>query len=58
MIITKFDETKNFGNLFSLIKEIKVPLTYFSVGQEVPDDLKVAKSEFFIDCLLEGFKNA
>jgi len=58
MTITKFDETKNFGNLFSLIKEIKVPLTYFSVGQEVPDDLRVANSEFFIDCLLEGFKNA
>jgi len=58
MSITKFDETKTFGNLFSLIKSIKVPLTYFSVGQEVPDDLRVANSEFLIECLLEGFKYA
>jgi len=57
MIITKFDETKNFGNLFSLVKEVKVPLTYFSVGQNVPDDLRLASSDFLIECLLEGFQN-
>jgi flagellar biosynthesis protein FlhF len=57
MSITKFDETKTFGNLFSLIKDIKLPLTYFSIGQEVPDDLMLASSDFLVDCLLEGFKN-
>ena len=57
MSITKFDETKTFGNIFSLIKKIKLPLTYFSVGQEVPDDLKVANSDFLIECLLEGYNN-
>jgi flagellar biosynthesis protein FlhF len=58
MSITKFDETKTFGNLFSLIKDIKLPLTYFSVGQEVPDDLKLANGEFLVKCLFEGFRNA
>ncbi len=56
MIITKFDETKTFGNLFSLIKKIKVPLRYFSIGQEVPDDIMLASSEYLIDSVLEGFK--
>ena len=56
MIITKFDETKTFGNLFSLIKKIKVPLRYFSIGQEVPDDIMLANSEYLIDSVLEGFK--
>jgi len=33
-------------------------LTYFSVGQEVPDDLKLANGEFLVKCLFEGFRNA
>ncbi len=56
MIVTKFDESKKFGNIFSLVKKIKLPLNYFSVGQEVPDDLRVASSGFLVDCLFEGFK--
>lgn len=56
LIITKFDETKMFGNVFSLIYETKTPVSYFSIGQEVPDDLIEAKSEFLIQCVLDGFK--
>ncbi len=55
IIATKFDETSTFGNLFSLVYETKKPLSYFSVGQEVPDDLKNADGDFFVKCLLEGF---
>ena len=57
LIVTKFDETKTFGNIFSLVKKTKLPLSYFSIGQEVPDDLRVANSDFFITCLLDGFNN-
>lgn len=56
LIITKMDETKCFGNMFSLLYDIKKPLSYFSTGQEVPEDLIVASSEFFVDCLLDGFR--
>ena len=56
LIFTKFDETKNFGNIFSLVKEVKKPLSYFSIGQEVPDDIMCASSEFLVDCILDGFK--
>lgn len=56
IIATKFDETSGFGNLFSLVYEMKKPLSYFSVGQEVPDDLAVATGEYFIQCLLDGFR--
>lgn len=55
-IITKFDETKVFGNIFSLIYETNTPMSFFSVGQEVPDDIKQASSEFLVKCILEGFK--
>jgi len=47
MIVTKFDETKSFGNIFSLASETTLPLSYFSFGQEVPDDMMPASSDFF-----------
>ena len=56
MIITKLDESKKYGNIFSLIKKTKLPVSYFSTGQEVPDDIRVASSGYFIDCLFEGYK--
>lgn len=56
LIITKFDETKVFGNVFSLLYETNTPVSYFCVGQEVPDDLIEAKSEFLVSCVLDGYK--
>lgn len=56
LIVTKMDETKCFGNMFSLLYDIKKPVSYFSTGQEVPEDLITASSEFFVDCLLDGYK--
>lgn len=56
LIITKFDETKIFGNIFSLIYETGVPVSFFSTGQNVPDDIMEAKSEFLVSCVLDGFK--
>jgi flagellar biosynthesis protein FlhF len=56
LMVTKFDETKNFGNIFSLIKDSKLPLSYFLNGQEVPDDLKEADGNYLVECLLEGYK--
>lgn len=55
MMFTKLDETRGFGNIFSLAYETGKPISYFSVGQEVPEDLVVASSDFLIDCLLNGF---
>ncbi|MDE5602720.1 MAG: flagellar biosynthesis protein FlhF [Helicobacter sp.] len=55
LIFTKLDETNSYGNIFSLIYETKKPTSYFSIGQEVPNDLNVASSDFLIDCLLDGF---
>jgi flagellar biosynthesis protein FlhF len=56
IIFTKLDETKGFGNIFSLVHDIQTPISYFSVGQEVPEDIVVAKSDFLVDSLLHGFK--
>lgn len=55
MMFTKLDETRGFGNIFSLMYETSKPISYFSVGQEVPEDLVVASSDYLIDCMLNGF---
>lgn len=58
LMFTKLDETKGYGNIFSLAYETKKPISYFSVGQEVPEDLVCATSEFLIECLLHGFNRS
>ena len=58
LMFTKLDETKGFGNIFSLSYETKKPISYFSVGQEVPEDLVCASSDFLIECLLNGFNRS
>jgi len=58
LMFTKLDETRGFGNIFSLSYETKKPISYFSVGQEVPEDLVVANSDFLVDCLLNGFNRS
>ncbi len=58
LMFTKLDETRGFGNIFSLAYETKKPISYFSVGQEVPEDLVSASSDFLVDCLLNGFNRS
>ncbi|MDO8454011.1 MAG: flagellar biosynthesis protein FlhF [Sulfurimonas sp.] len=58
MMFTKLDETRGFGNIFSLAYETKKPISYFSVGQEVPEDLVYASSDFLVECLLHGFNRS
>jgi flagellar biosynthesis protein FlhF len=53
LIFTKLDETKSYGNIFSLLLETKKPVSYFSIGQEVPDDLIEADADY----LLKGILN-
>ncbi|MDR3347430.1 MAG: flagellar biosynthesis protein FlhF [Helicobacteraceae bacterium] len=57
IVATKLDETNSLGTLFSFLYETKKPLTYFSIGQEVPDDLIDAKADYFITCMLDGFRS-
>jgi len=52
LTFTKLDETKTFGNLISFAHKTKKSISYFSVGQNVPDDLIVSDSSFLIDCFM------
>jgi len=49
VIISKFDETKHFGTLLNFMLLYKLPMSYFSIGQEVPDDLLLASKEYLLE---------
>ncbi len=49
LIFTKLDETISYGNLISFAHKTKKSICYLSVGQNVPDDLHVASSDYIID---------
>ncbi len=53
LTFTKLDETKSFGNLLSFAHKTKKSITYFSIGQNVPDDLIVADANYLINCFMD-----
>jgi flagellar biosynthesis protein FlhF len=52
LTFTKLDETKSFGNLISFAHKTKKSITYFSIGQNVPDDLIVSDPSYLIECFM------
>jgi flagellar biosynthesis protein FlhF len=45
LLITKLDEATVLGNLLSVTRKCGLPISYLTDGQNVPDDIQVAKSE-------------
>lgn len=53
LLFTKLDETEEFGNLFELAYQTTLPLSYWGIGQQVPEDLELAQPGRLADLLLE-----
>ncbi|MBS4032717.1 MAG: flagellar biosynthesis protein FlhF [Clostridiales bacterium] len=45
MIFTKLDETETYGALLNIVHSTKLPLTFVTTGQNVPDDIEAANAE-------------
>lgn len=54
LLFTKLDEGTNIGGIYELMRHTQLPLSYFSIGQNVPDDLEVATADRLADLLLGG----
>lgn len=54
VLFTKLDETRQYGALYSLLVESGLPLSYLSVGQNVPDDIRIASPDMVARLALEG----
>ncbi len=44
LILTKLDEATGLGNLLPLVRASKLPLSYLTNGQNVPDDIEIANA--------------
>jgi flagellar biosynthesis protein FlhF len=54
LLFTKLDETMKLGNVFNVVAATGIPVSYFTIGQSVPDDIETAQSTAFVKKLLEG----
>lgn len=52
VIITKLDETTVYGSIINIMLKCKRPVKFFTVGQNVPDDIKLLPKEKIIDLSL------
>jgi len=55
-IVTKLDETQDIGNIVAFLLETKLPVSYLSVGQNVPQDLELASKEKILDYFIGDLK--
>ncbi|HEY4761129.1 MAG TPA: flagellar biosynthesis protein FlhF, partial [Thermoguttaceae bacterium] len=42
LILTKLDEAHSLGNVLPVLRSSRLPLSYLTNGQNVPDDIEVA----------------
>jgi flagellar biosynthesis protein FlhF len=52
LVFTKLDESTMFGPLLSTALHSQIPMSYFTTGQRVPEDIEVATSERVVDLIL------
>jgi flagellar biosynthesis protein FlhF len=52
LLFTKLDETSTLGPLFNELVRTQKPLSYFTDGQRVPEDLHIAQKHQIADILL------
>jgi flagellar biosynthesis protein FlhF len=52
VIITKVDETSFIGNVINVADKYNKPISYFTDGQEVPNDIHVADPEEIADMMI------
>ena len=51
ILFTKLDEGLSFGSMFNFLVQNRIPLSYFSIGQNVPEDLEVAAPDKVISLI-------
>lgn len=52
LIFTKLDETTTFGNIVNQLFRSKIPISYFTNGQEVPEDIQIATLENLVNMMM------
>jgi len=56
LILTKLDEATGLGNLLPVLRLSRMPVSYLTNGQNVPDDIEIADSPRLAKLIL-GLEN-
>jgi flagellar biosynthesis protein FlhF len=48
LLFTKLDETVRLGNVYNTVNRSRIPASYFTTGQSVPDDIELAQPGRFV----------
>src|SRR5664279_3238829 len=54
LLFTTLDETRSYGPIFSEAARTGKPLSFFTAGQRIPEDLEAASPERVLDLVLHG----
>jgi flagellar biosynthesis protein FlhF len=52
LIVSKLDESQTYGNVLNLLMRSKIPVAYFSSGQNIPHSLEKATREKIVELIL------
>ena len=52
VIVTKLDETNSFGMLVNICYKTSIPISFLTIGQDVPLDIKKANKNEILDMIL------
>jgi flagellar biosynthesis protein FlhF len=53
LVLTKLDEASSYGNLLPVLRTSKLPLSYLTDGQNVPDDIQAADNRRLARMILD-----
>jgi len=53
LIFTKLDETSNYGSIYNIACHEKHPISYFTIGQNIPDDIEIADPIKLVQMLMK-----
>jgi flagellar biosynthesis protein FlhF len=56
LLFTKIDETVEYGSMLNAVVHTRLPVSYFTNGQEVPENIEEGSTERLIDMLCTGRK--
>jgi len=54
LIFTRLDETGSFGPIFNESVRTGKPLSFFTTGQRIPEDLEAASRSRLVELILAG----
>ncbi|MBW2031729.1 MAG: flagellar biosynthesis protein FlhF, partial [Deltaproteobacteria bacterium] len=46
------DETQRYGSIINQVMKLNLPISYFTTGQNVPDDIEKARKEKLLSLVL------